>query len=260
LCQIVPMEKIALVCALKDEASVSIAQALKEIGLPTWANYYEFDIDTTALPLEKVAERDIIVVSKHQSAAGTTSLTSHSIGNFWNADFGGQAKKLVGCLPKVQSNYVRWFEKEAKSGHEHFNVCLEVTHHGPFVEGKNVCFIELGSSLKEWNNKEYARMVAENVVETTLKENNDKVCIGLGGGHYAPEFTKLVLRKEFSFGHICPQYNLDNLTEDTLEQMIKLSGAEMIVIDWKGLKRNKEKVVSLCEKSGLPFERVQRLV
>ncbi len=254
------MEKIAIVCALKDEASVSIAQALKEIGLPKWANYYEFDIDTIALQLEKVAEQKIIVVSKHQSVAGTTSLTSHSIGNFGNADYGGTPKKLVGSLPKIQSNYVRWFEKEAKRGHAHFSVCLEVTHHGPFVEGKNVCFIELGSSLKEWNNREYARMVAENVVETTLKENNDKICIGLGGGHYAPDFTKLVLRKEFSFGHICPHYNLDNLNEDTLAQMIDYTKAEMIVIDWKGLKGNKEKIISLCEKSGLPFERVQRLL
>lgn len=255
------MEKIAVVCALKDEASVSIATSLKEMGLPKWANYYEFDADTVALPFEKIAEQNIIVVSKHQSAAGTVSLTSHSIGNFGSADFGGVSKKLVGSLPKIQSNYVRWFEQEAKKrGHEHFSVCLEVTHHGPFIEGKNVCFIELGSSIKEWTNNEYAKLVAENVVETTLKENNDKICIGIGGGHYAPDFTKLVLRKNFSFGHICPQYNLENLNEDTLEQMIRLSGAEMIIIDWKGLKGNKEKVLSLCEKSSLPFERVQRLV
>lgn len=255
------MKKMAIVCALKDEASVSIAKALKEMGLPKWANYYEFDVDTIFVPLESVAEEDIIVLSKHQSVAGTTSLTAHSIGNFGAADFGGIPKKLVGCLPKIQSNYVRWFIQEAKKrGHNNFSVCLEATHHGPFVGEKNVCFIELGSSLKEWNNKSYAIMVAENIVESTLKENNDKICIGIGGSHYTPDFTKLVLRKEFSFGHICPQYNLENLNEDTLEQMIRHSKAEMIVIDWKGLKGNKEKVISLCEKSSLPFERVQRMI
>lgn len=254
------MEKIAIVSALKDLASVNIAKELKEIGFPSWTKFYEFDIDTCYLPLEKVEEEKIIVLSMHASKAGKKSLTSHSLGNFGKAEFGGEEKMLVQSLPKIQTNYLRNFAKIKETNLlEDFDVCYEVTHHGPYCE-KEVVFIELGSTEKEWENKDYARFVAETVVDSTFEENEDKIVIGIGGGHYAPEFTKLALRKNYSFGHICPQYALKNLDENLLGQMIKKTKAEEIVIDWKGLKQNKEKVVELCENSGLEFERVQRLL
>lgn len=253
------MEKIAIVSSLQDEAGKNIASELKEIGLPKWANYYEFKEDSVFLPLEKLKEENIIVLSKHQSSAGKKSLTTHSIGNFSKAEFGGTDKKLCGTLAKINANFLRELNKKNKLLGEEFLVCYEVTHHGPFAN-KNVSFIELGSSLIEWNNKNFGKILAETVISATLKENNDKIVIGVGGGHYAPDFTKLALRKNYSFGHICPGYALDFLDKDLLEQMISKSKAEQIVLDWKGLKQNKEKVVGLCEKSGLEFERVQRLL
>jgi len=250
----------AIVCALKDEASVNISKQLHKIGLPSWASYYEFDIDTVFLPLEKIKEENIIVLSKHASSAQTKSFTTHSLGNFSTAELGGEEKTLAGALPILNANYVRALQekKELNNLHE-FDVCYEVTHHGPTPK-KNVCFVELGSTKKEWVNENYAKIIAEVVVESTQKENNDKIVIGIGGGHYAPDFTKLSLRKNYSFGHICPQYALDFLDAELLEQMISKTNASEIVIDWKGLKGNKEKVVSLCESSGLPYERVQRLL
>ena len=164
---------------------------------------------------------------------------------------------LVRSMPKTETNLLRGLSQRNKN--PEYIICYEVTHHGPFAE-KNVCFIELGSTEKEWTNTEEAKIIAETILSETMKENNDKIAIGIGGGHYAPDFTKLALRKNYSFGHICPQYALDFLDENLLEQMIKLSGAEEIILDWKGLKGNKEKIVSLSEKSGLPFERVQRLL
>ena len=120
--------------------------------------------------------------------------------------------------------------------------------------------IEIGSSEEEWKDEEQGRVIAETVIENTFKENNDKSVIGIGGGHYAPDFTKLALRKNYSFGHICPQYALEALDSNLVEQMISKTGAEEIILDWKGLKSWKQKVVSLCEESGLPFERVRRLL
>ncbi|MDD3083556.1 MAG: D-aminoacyl-tRNA deacylase [Candidatus ainarchaeum sp.] len=251
--------KIAIVSSLVDDASVNIACCLKEVGIPKWAKYYEFNNNSINLPLEKVEEKDIIVLSKHQSITGKPSLTTHSIGNFSKADFGGIEKKLCGSLAKINTNFLRELNNKNELLEEKFLVCYEVTHHGPFSE-KNVSFIELGSSKKEWVVKENAKIIAETVVDSTLKENNDKIVIGIGGGHYAPDFSKLALRKNYSFGHICPQYQLDYLDEDLLEQMISKTKAEQIILDWKGLKQNKEKIVSLCKKSGLEFERVQRLL
>ena len=252
------MEKIALVYSKQDEAGVNIAKQIENIGVPDWAKMYSFDEITVNLPLDRIEEKDIIVLSKHKSAAKTKSLTTHSIGNFASAEeHGGEDKKLVGSLPRVQTNFLRGLAKRNKN--EEYTVCFEVTHHGPYAK-KNVCFIELGSTITEWNNEEEANVIARTVVEDLTKENNDQIVIGIGGGHYAPDFTKLSLRKGYSFGHFCPMYALEALDANLLAQMIEKTNAKAIVIDWKGLKSWKQKAVELCENSGLPYERVQRLL
>ncbi len=250
-------EKIAIAYSKIDPAAQNIAGRLKEIGAVEWATIYEFEEDSTHLPLDKCAEKKVIVLSKHASSAGTKSLTVHSIGNFDKAEFGGREKTLCTTTPKTITNLLRGLKEKNKN--EEYVVCYEVTHHGPYCE-KEVCFIELGSSQKEWDNKEEAEIIAKTLIEDTMKENNDKIVIGIGGRHYAPDFTKLALRKNYSFGHICPQYALESLDSDLLAQMISKTGAEEIVIDWKGLKTWKQKVLDLCEQSGLKFERVQRLL
>jgi D-aminoacyl-tRNA deacylase len=249
--------EIALAYSKQDDAGINIASQIKKIGVPDWAKIYSFEEKTINLPLEKIKEQDIIILSKHASMTGTKSLTTHSIGNFSKAEYGGVDKKLVNTLPKIQTNFLRGLARRNKN--EEYTVCFESTHHGPFTE-KNVCFIELGSTINEWNNKEEAKVIAKTIVEDTLKKNNDIVAVGIGGGHYTPDFTKLALRQNYSFGHICPQYSLKSLDVELLEQMIEKSKAKEIILDWKGLKKNKEKVVALCEKSNLPFERVQRLL
>ncbi|MDD4250872.1 MAG: D-aminoacyl-tRNA deacylase [Candidatus ainarchaeum sp.] len=251
--------KLAIVSSKIDEASKNIAEQLHKIGLPQWVNFYEFEEDSVYLPLEKVKEDNIIIISKHQSVFGTKSLTTHSIGNYSKAECGGIEKKLCGSLARINTNFLRELNERNSLLKNDFVICYEATHHGPFTP-KNVSFIEIGSSIKEWTNQEYAKIIAETIVKSTLKENNDEIVIGIGGGHYTPDFTKLALRQNFSFGHICPKYQLDFLDEDLLEQMIVKTNATKIILDWKGLKGNKEKVVFLCEKSGLPFQRVQRLL
>jgi D-aminoacyl-tRNA deacylase len=251
------MKTIGLAYSQVDLAGKNIAERLLEIGLPKKMNIYSFEEKSINLPLNTLSEEEIIVLSKHSAASGKKSLTVHNIGNFSLPEFGGKEKTLVGSLARIQTNLLRGLNQ--KNVYPDYTVCYEATHHGPFVE-KKVCFIELGSSETEWTNKVAARIVAETILEKTFAQNTDKVVIGIGGGHYTPDFTKLALRKNYSFGHICPQYSLDYLDEYLLEQMIIKTGAEEIIIDWKGLKNNKENVVKLCEKSGLVFERVQRLL
>jgi D-aminoacyl-tRNA deacylase len=251
------MQNIALVYSEQDSAGINIAKQIETIGTPKWAKMYSFKEKTIHLPLEKLVEKDVIVLSKHASSMSIKSLTTHSIGNFSKAEYGGDDKKLVNSLPRIQTNFLRGLAKRNKN--EEYTVCFEVTHHGPFTE-KNVCFIELGSTINEWNNEDEAKIIANTIVEDTLKKNNDIVAIGIGGGHYTPDFTKLALRKNYSFGHVCPQYALESLDAELLSQMIEKSKAKEIILDWKGLKGNKEKIISLCNESGLPFERVQRLL
>ena len=260
---VVPVEgKFALVYSFKDPAGMNIAKKIQEIGLPKWAKLYEVDEDITKAKLSKVKEDYIIFLSKHQSEAGTKALTIHMIGNYGEAKFGGKGRELSGAMPRVGANYLRALnEKNINEGlsKQGFVVTMEATHHGPFSR-KDCLFIEIGSSPAEWKNDLAAKIIAETVINETQKENKDTIVIGLGGGHYTPEFTKLVLRQKYSFGHICPKHNLGELNLDLIWSMIRRSGADEIVLDWKGLKENKEKVLELTRITKLQVHRVQNLL
>ncbi len=261
------MQQFCLAYSKNDPAGTLIAQNIKRLGLPSWASLHAFKEDIIYVDPEAVEEKNIIFLSKHQSAAGIKTLTVHSIGNFGKAEFGGEDRKLSGTLPNICGNYLCALNEKNSSQeliHQGFNVSLEATHHGPFTE-KNCLFIEVGSSENEWSNELAAKIVAETVIETTMREqtlekNEDKIVIGLGGGHYSPEFTKLSLRKNYCFGHICAKYALADLNEKLLSQMITKSKAQEIALDWKGLKEHKEKVLKLCSATGLKVERVQNLL
>ncbi|MEI7961567.1 MAG: D-aminoacyl-tRNA deacylase [archaeon] len=256
------VEKIALVYSLMDPAGELIFKKIEEIGIPDWAVVYSFEKDIIFTPIEKVKESKVIFLSKHASASGTRSLTVHMIGNFGDAKYGGHSRELCGTLPWIGANYLRVLDKKNISSglnKQGFTVSYESTHHGPFTN-KQCVFIELGSSPAEWKNELGAKVIAETVIESTLTRSPDRIVIGLGGGHYAPDFTKLTLRKGYAFGHMCPKHHLDDFNFSMLKQMIAKSRASEIILDWKGLKEHKERILALCKKSGLPFERVQNLL
>ena len=123
-------------------------------------------------------------------------------------------------------------------------------------------FIELGSEEKQWNDKNAASAVASVVRESTSIEGNFKSAIALGGGHYCPDFTKLVLRTEWALGHICPEHALSFLDSEMLQKAIDATfpKPEAIVIDWKGLGKEKQRIVEMLSKQELPVLRVQKLL
>ncbi|MGI6589242.1 MAG: D-aminoacyl-tRNA deacylase [Candidatus Iainarchaeum sp.] len=254
--------KFALIYSYKDPAGKNIAKKIQEIGIPKWATLYEVEEDIVYADLSKIKEDYLIFLSKHQSETGTKALTIHMIGNFGEAKFGGRARELCGAMPRVGANYLRALNEKNQSeglAKQGFVVTMEATHHGPYTK-KDCLFIEIGSSPKEWNNELAAKIVAEVVITQTQKQNKDTIVVGLGGGHYTPEFTKLALRQKYAFGHICPKHNLENLNLDLLWEMIRKSGADEIVLDWKGLKENKAKIVELTKITKLKINRVQNLL
>lgn len=255
-------QKVALVYSIMDPAGVLIAKKIMEIGKPDWATIYEINEDIIYANLSKIKETDIVFLSRHESESGTKSLTVHMIGNFGEAKFGGKGRELCGTLAKIGANYLRSMnEKNISSGlaKQGFVVTLEATHHGPFSM-KNCLFIEIGSSAIDWKNELAAKIIAETIINETQKKVVNRVVIGLGGGHYSPEFTKLCLRQNFAFGHICPKHQLAELNKELILKMIEKSKANEIVLDWKGLKENKEKIVELCRKTKIPILRAQSLL
>ncbi|RLI75054.1 D-tyrosyl-tRNA(Tyr) deacylase, partial [Archaeoglobales archaeon] len=115
-----------------------------------------------------------------------------------------------------------------------FTFTLEVTHHGPSEITTPSAFYEIGSTEEEWKDEEAARIVAESMIEAINNERRDwNIAVGVGGTHYAPRQTEIILNTTFTFGHNFAKYTFDGLNEEILSKAIEISNAEYIVIDEK---------------------------
>lgn len=202
-----------------------------------------------------------IFASLHKSASGKPTLTTHAIGNWGKAEYGGKGKTLVPTNSFLLKNYLISLQRQKTAQGLEFEVCLEASHHGPFLE-KPTIFIELGSSEKQWQDKKAAKAIAEIILNSTSLEGNFKSAIGIGGTHYCPEFSKLMLRTEWALGHICPEYALHNLNQEMLQQAIAktIPKPEAIILDWKGLGKEKPRINALLKGQELPVLRLQKLL
>jgi len=204
-----------------------------------------------------------VFASKHRAASGRPSLTCHAVGNWGKAEAGGREKTLVKTSSFLLRNYLLELNRLKAEKNLPFDATMECSHHGPFLR-KPCVFIEVGSSEPQWNDKAACAAVAEAVSKaTSLKCAGDIApVIGVGGTHYCSEFSKLVLRKNFAFSHVCPEHALQFLDDALLQQAVacSLESPRMIVVDWKGLGKEKARVMDLLSRQGLPVERVQRLL
>ncbi len=180
---------------------------------------------------------EFIFASKHSSQSKKPTLTVHACGNFGPADLGGKPNTLSNANAlRMLSLYKGLIEKQLSG----FEVSLEVTHHGPFVE-KPHAWIEIGSSIEQWENEKVGGTVAE-VILNSLKKPlpTAPVVIGIGGGHYAVKFSEM--EGGYAFGHIMPKYAQNYFNKDILEQMINktISKPERIIIEKKGVKAQQE--------------------
>jgi len=215
----------------EDLAAQNIVRHFREFGLSVPITESEPSI----LYLEGIEESAdfFMVPSKHKSAAEKKSLTIHSTGNFGNADYGGTARKLNPTNPAAVAVGLR---SMAAAGLEDFEVCIEVTHHGPTIDVPLV-FIEIGSSEKEWVREDAGKVVANAIKDICENTNSFENYIGFGGPHYAPSFTQVLLdNPEIAIGHILPNYHAENVTKEIIQEMLEKSGAQKAVFDWKGLK------------------------
>jgi D-aminoacyl-tRNA deacylase len=158
-------------------------------------------------------------------------------------------------------NYLLALQGQKEKKNLGYEVCLEASHHGPFLQKPSV-FIELGSSEKQWQDKAAARAIANVIINSTSLEGNFKSAIALGGTHYCQEFSKLVLRTDWAIGHICPEYALPSLDDQMLQMAIDctIPRPEAIILDWKGLGKEKARVMELLGKQNLPVLRARKLL
>lgn len=198
-------------------------------------------------------EPDALVFASRHSGDTGPLLTCHFTGNFGEAEYGGDDHAFAPAAPGLQRALVSAFDAYAPEGYE---VGIECTHHGPTAVGVPSIFAELGSDESEWDDPEGARAVArairslatdaatgesgtdavtrESAGQTVEEEPPTRHVFGVGGGHYAPRFERLLRETAWGVGHIASNWQLSELGDpaagvETLERAMAASDASVVV-------------------------------
>lgn len=220
--------------------------------------------------LDRKIDADLFIfISKHSAVEGRPSLTCHPIGNFGKAEKGGREKTLCTAPSFFLKNILNELNKNSDDAD--YDVTMEATHHGPFLE-KPILFVEIGSSEKEWEDQNAGSIIAKSLISTIKNNSNDNDSINknfneknnnyesvfvIGGSHYNHVATKAMLKTNFGVGHICTKYNLENLDESLIKQAMKktIPEARFVLLDWKGLGKEKKGIVDILERSNIEYRR-----
>ena len=263
--------RFAIAYSRKDTAGVNIVNQLKKISYLPQVPMIELKKET--IYSEDLNEKNypelrnidfLVFASKHRSEKGNPSLSLHAPGNWRGADFGGRAGKICNTSAFVVKYLFQQLNKNyIESGMQDYEITLEVTHHGPLIEIP-CCFIELGSSEKQWGEEEPAKILAKTILSLQdYKPQPDWIpCIGIGGPHYCPNFNKIQLNSQYAISHIIPEYCLP-LTETMLKQAEQKTTEQIkhIILDWKGCGKSeeREKTINLLNQSGLSYKRTNSI-
>ena len=228
---------IAIVVSRADRASVHVGEQLREQvawteheddarpdgeGGGRYYRHAEYELrefDGLHIELDDPARafRDdgddpdlLVFVSRHAGDTGPL-LTGHFTGNFGAAEYGGGDRELAETAPSALSAYLGALDAHAPDG---YDVALECTHHGPTDVSCPSFFAELGSGDEQWDDPAGARAVAQAVLSLRgIEPSRDRQLVGLGGGHYAPRFGRVVRETPWTVGHVASDWQLDELDE-----------------------------------------------
>jgi len=225
-----------VVISTKDVASLGMAKFLREkyfketeksfgdFPVYRYGNAELIVIDTLHIHaqwLEEAYPSDLyIFASKHRAEKHVKTLSVHTTGNYGDALFGGYARTLSKAPALHMLSALKALKEERDRRGLPYDVTYEVTHHGPTFNTPTM-FVEVGSTEEEWRDEEALKAAAEAIVKALEPYKAEKVAIGVGAGHYAPDFTRLALEENVAFGHMAPKYVADLLDVPMLDQMLK---------------------------------------
>ena len=198
----------------------------------------------------------IIVLSPHRSKAEGSILTVHVPGNWKNADFGGEPRTLNIAAASRVKILAQEISKEAEKISWKF--ALEVDHHGPTCSVP-IIFVEIGNGEEQWKDENAAAAMANAVSAAIRRNENYEAVFGAGGGHYAKDFTRIVLETELAVGHIAAKYVLDDLDEEMFMQGIEKNVekiSKVLILKKETNSSQKKKLFAFAEKAGVPYELV----
>lgn len=200
-----------------------------------------------------------IFISRHKSESKLPCLTAHFPGNFSDdISYGGKVRELAYTCPSFHKEYIKqlWQLRELAPKYQ---IVIEPMHHGPTSLNKPVIFVEIGSTENEWRDAKAGEVVAKALMNTiNAMPRYDKVGIGFGGTHYSDKFTKFLIESEFALGAIAPKYSLQFIDEEILSQMVEkcLQKVDYAILDWKGLGKEKARIVELVERANLKILKI----
>ncbi|WP_276271313.1 D-aminoacyl-tRNA deacylase [Haloarcula litorea] len=206
------------------------------------------EFDALHLDIERAADAfddpDLLVFASRHAGETGPLLTAHHTGNFGAADFGGDPGSFARACPNAHRAVVTALAEHAPDGYE---VGMECTHHGPTEVGAPSMFVEVGSDEAQWRDPDAAdavarailslRGVASDAGETIGPERH---LVGLGGGHYAPRFERVLRETDWAVGHVAADWSLDALDEwadgaadreAVLDRAFAASAAEFALLD-----------------------------
>lgn len=254
--------KFAIIVSKKDIAGMNIASFLEKLDFRKYdANLFYLEKDTVfSENLDQEIDADLFIfATRHQSEAAKPSLSVHTQGNWARAEYGGRDRELAVNPADYIKTAFQILHKDSKL--KEFEVTLECTHHGPALN-KPSMFIEIGSTQKQWENKEAGELIANTIIKlikaTTKKY---KIAIGIGGPHYCSNFNKIELNSDIAISHICPKYMLDKLDKQMLQQAIEKTDGkvDLILLDWKGLGTEKEKIKQITDELEIEVKRTNQI-
>ena len=245
---------LGIVVSRADEASVHVGEHLRAAA--DWTErtddaradadgggaYWTTDdaalreFDALHIDLEDPAaafdDPDLVAVASRHSGETGPLLTAHHTGNLGPAAYGGEPNALAMAAPRATATALAALDDAAPEG---YDVGLECTHHGPTAVDVPLLFVEVGSEEAQWRDPAAARAVADAILALRdVDPLDERTLVGLGGGHYAPRFTRIVRETGWAVGHIAADWGLrsaEDPDDALLRALFERSGATRAVVD-----------------------------
>ncbi len=206
---------------------------LRQLGPRAWVvkrpgRHIHDDHLERLLPPDLVDRRPTLVFpSIHRSVQNVQCLTVHPLGNLGDsAEVGGQARTVDPTDPRRMTAVLR----RLAEGRDEVGlpVTYEATHHGPTL-GLPAFYVEIGFGDEAGPPADAVRLLAT-ACDEIEPDAGDRIALGIGGGHYAPHFTDLALRRRWAFGHLLSRHALETIDAATARAAWDATpGAEGIV-------------------------------